>query len=218
MTHGTSSGYLAGCRLECCRSAHRARQKAFARRLKLNRGRSFRVDAQPVREHLRWLSRHGVGYKSVARTLGVSASNLAKLEGLWDGKGSWSNGPTKRVSRVLADRILALRPGDFDGGQKVNAASTWVLIDRLVARGWPKAELARRITGPQARCLQISRGLVRASTAAKVRRVYAELVGLAPVRVARNTRVTVRDPRGCELCGTPWRDHSLMDSCERRAS
>lgn len=75
------------------------------------------------------------------------------------------------------------------GGQKVPAGPTWRLLDELVARGWSKSELARRL-GLGSPALQFSRDRVRASTARAVEALHAELVQI-PV-VPKRTRWGVR--------------------------
>ena len=76
---GTNARYvLEKCRCEPCREAKRRYTKDLRARREAAGG-SVMVPIGPVRAHLRALSRQGVGYKSVARLVGCSSSNLYKI-------------------------------------------------------------------------------------------------------------------------------------------
>ena len=82
---GTRSGYVAGCRCDDCRAAHRDYNREWLRReARIRYGieppKPARwIDATEVREHLTWLQSIGIGRRLVARYSGVSASQITKL-------------------------------------------------------------------------------------------------------------------------------------------
>lgn len=186
--HGDYAKYVVErCRCDECRAANRAYE--------LRRSRAMRrpdenwhpyVDAGPAREHVEWLAGCGIGLKSLAKLSGVPHGSLSKL---MYGDSKRGMGPSRRVRPATAERIMLVMPNHAAGAQKFPAAHTWRLLDDLIGRGWPKAELARRL-GLQGPGLQISRRQVRASTARKVELLYGELVRLQVV--PRRTRWGLR--------------------------
>jgi hypothetical protein len=92
-------------------------------------------------------------------------------------------GEHARCLPETAEKILAVGKFDRSAGARVDAADTWRKIDELLARGWTRTAIAQRIISPNARALQIKREQVRASTAAKVAALYAEV--MAPVFARR---------------------------------
>lgn len=182
--HGSYVKYVVErCRCEPCRTANRAYE--------LHRRRSIQrpdaqwcpyVDADEAREHVEWLRSCGIGLKGLAKLSGVPHGSLSKLV---YGDPKRGMGPSRGIRPETARRILAVLPTHAAGAQKVPATYTWRLLDRLIAAGWTKAELARRL-GQQGPGLQISRNLVRASTARAVERLYDEVAGQpAPRRRSR---------------------------------
>jgi hypothetical protein len=76
----------------------------------------------------------------------------------------------------------------------VDSAEAWLIVDELLARGWWKAEIARRVTGPDALSLQMGDRQVFAGTLRILRGLQLEPV---PKRY--------HSPTGQWL--TPKRDH-----------
>ena len=209
--HGTNACYVLNrCRRpECVAAKTTYNRRLIARRVREGENGRLMVPVAAVKRHLRSLSKQGIGYLTVAELLGVAPSNLSKIAGQWDAsRTSWTSprGP-RRIHADLARRILAVTVSDVSGGQKIPAEPTWRLLDELIALGWTKSELARRITGPQAGGLQIRRTRVRASTARKVESVYREIRWYpVPKKGHRN----VPDPRSglrCRVCGDPLAEH-----------
>lgn len=171
--HGNYVKYVVErCRCEPCRTANRAYE--------LHRTRSIRrpdvewcpyVPADDAREHVQWLRSCGVGLKSIAKLSGVPHGSLSKLV---YGDPQRGMGPSRRIRAETSRRILAVLHSHAAGAQKVPAAYTWRLLDRLIARGWTRAELARRL-GQQGPGLQLGHRFVRAATARAVERLYAEV-------------------------------------------
>jgi hypothetical protein len=94
-----------------------------------------------------------------------------------------TTGETRCCAPETAEKILAVGKFSRSGGARVDAADTWRKIGELLALGWTKVAIARRIISPDALQLQLGRHEVRASTAAKVAELYAEV--MAPVFARR---------------------------------
>lgn len=189
--HGTHAKYaVERCRCDDCRRAQREYNRNRVRQLSRPDGvwRPY-VDAARAREHVAWLRTCGVGLKTVARLSGVAHGTLSKL---MYGDAARGMVPSRRIRPATEAKVLAVMPHDAAGAQKVPAAPTWRLLDELIGRGWSRAELARRL-GQQGPGLQVSRTSVRASTARKVERLHAQLIGVAVI--PRKTRWGVRPVR-----------------------
>lgn len=170
--HGTRSCYVhgpepgsrnGGCRCEPCKTANREAVRARAQRTA-----PAYVAAGPAREHLQFLSDHGVGLKQAARVSGVSHGTISKLM-----YGAPGRAPSKRIRHSTSERILAVTPADAADGGRIPAGPTWERLDDLIAAGVPKAELARRL-GQKGPGLQLSRNLVSARHARAVAAMHAE--------------------------------------------
>jgi hypothetical protein len=121
------------------------------------------VPAEAVRAHLKTLSRQGIGYKSVAAAADVSRTSLAKI----------LCGTRQQLRAQAARRILAIDRDAVADHAIVTAAPTWRLVRRLLAEGFTKTELARRL-GSKAKtpALQLKQQNILAKTAARVERFY----------------------------------------------
>ena len=176
--HGTKAKYvIERCGCEPCRQANRAYERARIHAMhRPDEAWVPYVPAGPVRRHLEALQAQGVGHKTVAQLAGLSASSVGKI--LYPSRYR-GMGTSKRVREETARRILAVTADQAAGAQKVPATPTWALLDDLIARGWTKSELARRL-GQNGPGLQVSRSTVRASTARKVEQLHAELKDQTP--------------------------------------
>lgn len=165
--HGTRARYVAArCRCDDCRRANReyARQRAVAR---ARDGWNGTVDAAPVLEHLRALSRQGVGYKAVADACDVPRSTLSRIRG----------GSKRNVRKSTADRVLAVTREAIADHALIAAAPTWRLIAQMQRAGFTRREIARRLLGHEAaRKLQIGRVKILARTALAVKWLHAEVM------------------------------------------
>lgn len=175
--HGTHAKYVVEkCRCEPCTKATRdyERQRVHA----INRPDETwvpYVPAGPARRHVRALMALGIGPKTVAKLSGVPHGAISKLL-YGDYKG---RRPSRRIRPETARRLLAVTPEMASGAQKVDAGPTWALLDDLIAKGWTRAELARR-RGQKGPGLQVRRTKVRASTARAVERLHAEIAATVP--------------------------------------
>lgn len=175
--HGTHACYvLDQCRCDFCREANAAYERSRAAWLSGVTPHPY-VDADPAREIVRKLNRKGMGLKTIASESGVAHGTLWKLI-----YGVPGRGPSERVRRSTLSRLAAVLEGiEFDDyqladGAKVPAREAWEIVDELVARGWSKAEIGRRITGPQAASLQMGRRQVTVSTLRTLRELMCEPV------------------------------------------
>lgn len=162
-----------GCR---CTACHTHYNETVRERRKLQAYGRFDdglVDAGPVREHLEFLHRHGLGFRRVAELADVSATVLRAL------RFGWQSGPQKgqlpkRVKRETAERVLAVEM-TFDAladHALVSSSGAIRRLQALVARGWSIAKLARELGMQQTNLCQLMR---RQSVAMRTHRIIAEL-------------------------------------------
>jgi hypothetical protein len=163
---GTNACYTL-CRCRCYRCAG----AGTAYRRKLEQEGPQTVDAEPVREHVRSLmapkvgSHSGVGLKQIVKVSGVSQGALWKLMYGDPNRG----GPSSKVRKTTADRLLAVTRKDAADGADVAAFQTWRKVNQLLDAGFCKAELGRYLTGnPTAKSLQLNRKRVSVANARKV--------------------------------------------------
>ncbi|MDO8308590.1 MAG: hypothetical protein Q7V58_09595 [Actinomycetota bacterium] len=192
--HGTYPAYvLDKCRCTPCRAARAAYERQRARRnaaAAFDPSYSRLVAAEPVREHLRWLASQDMGLKTVAMTGGIGHGTLSGIVYGKRGRNPVEHRPPRRrVTRDVADRILAVRPQPADGA-KVGATGTTRRLQALVALGWSQASLARRLGFHPANFTGLMRGeqaQVREGTRRQVVELYSELSTVpGPSKRARN--------------------------------
>lgn len=129
---GSRARYLRGCRCEPCRDAHRRYSKAYKHRTKADPNTGvpaapMRLDATPVREHVRALLASGWTKAAIQREAGLATSHCSHL----------LSGQYRTVHRRVAARLLdlePLRPVELDP----------VVVERLVAGGDWRALSATR--------------------------------------------------------------------------
>lgn len=168
--HGTHVRYVQGpdhnnwpgrgCRCDPCRQANTDYERQRAARVE-----PAYITATPARRHVQWLSRQGVGLKTIADTAGVSHGTLSKLI-----YGDRTRGmpPSRRIRPHTAERILAVTPSSAANGARTPAAPTWQIVDQLLARGWTKAAIAHAI-GQTGTGLQLGRRHVTRRNANAIR-------------------------------------------------
>jgi RNA polymerase sigma factor (sigma-70 family) len=173
--HGTRPRYVFGpderdapgpCRCEPCRAANRAYARERDRRVRAGRKRT---PATPVREHLEWLAAHGVGKRAVAAASGVALSAIDDLR----------QNRTRLVDQSTAEQILAVTPAALAPGALVDATAAHADVDRLLAAGWTRAAIAAAL-GSNTPALQLGRTRVKASTAARLAELVANLASSVP--------------------------------------
>lgn len=196
--HGSYVKYVVErCKCEPCKAANRAYEKRRVRAMaRPDEVWLPYVPAGRARRHVQQLMEQGIGPKSLAGLSGVPHGAISKLI-YGDYKG---RGPSKRIRPETEAKLLAVTVDQAAGAQKVDATPTWALLDDLIARGYPKAWLAKRILrNPSAMSLQISRNKVRASTARRVEALH-RLLGDRPGPGRKSPWIT-RRARGDKV---PW--------------
>lgn len=138
------------------------------------------IDAQPVRDHIHALRSAGIGNKRISELTGVSHNTIQVI---LTGRPERGTGPTKQVWRRTAEKLFALTVPDIPhsrvaGGAKVPSVGTRRRLQALVAIGYSRSELCRRLG------VQVSNGhrlfldshlVVNASTARAVAGLFDEL-------------------------------------------
>lgn len=227
--HGTYACYgLDGCRCWDCRQAVHRYERERIKRL-VGAVPATLVDAAPTRRRVRQLVAAGMSLKRIAKMSGVPHGALSKLV---YGDPRRRQRPTRRIRRETAERIAACPYSVADGGM-VPAAEARAIVDELVARGWLKKEIGRRITGNRTTAsLQVFKGpgkgqRVRAGNLRILRRLLGEhpahpRAGYEWRRVAASTPGVPAEkveapfrpapPAGklkCAVCGQLLAGHSL---------
>lgn len=185
--HGTNACYaLNHCHCDPCSKAHRTYENGR----RLYQGEFPRippplVDRGPARRHVKKLMAQGMGHKRIAEMAGVPASAVGAL--IW---GRYDRA-AKKIRRQTAEKLLAVTL-DLAGGAKVPGDEARAIIAELVARGWTKAEIGRRIAGPDAKALQIGRGPTVAVATLRTLRALLE----EPVPLRRGSRGNLYPPSG----------------------
>lgn len=162
----TGQDWHRGCRCEACRQAAATYNKILERRRL--KGIETLHDNTEAREHLKYLSAKGVGLRTVQQRSGVGRTTLHSI----------ISGRARRSRPETIAAILAVGTHVRAPGGRVDAGPTWELLEDMLRYGYTQAYLARRLGSVYARpVLQISRNLVRQSTADAVAELHAELVG-----------------------------------------
>ncbi len=169
--HGTRVRYVAGrCRCEPCRAANAAYQRGRDEAKRAG-GWNGLVSARRSRAHLVMLSAAGIGRRTVADISGVALATLLEVK----------LGRKRRVRAATERSILRVTREAMTDARLVPAREAWALLDELLERGFTKTDLARRL-GSKGKmpALQLRRDFVTARNAARVRRLYRELVAAPP--------------------------------------
>lgn len=162
--HGTHEKYKAGCRCLPCRAAN-ARYKAARARARASGSWNGLVPADAARKHILKLSRQGVGRRAIAAASDVAEKVIFRIR-----SGSQSN-----IRKRTEDRILAVSNQAPSDSALIRADATWKQIKALLADGFTKAELARRL-GYRSPALQIGKIMIQARTAARIDRLFRVLM------------------------------------------
>ena len=175
--HGDRLRSMAGCRCDACRQANGRyeRERQAARKAGDWNGC---VPASKARAHLAALSAAGVGRRTVGDVCGVADVVLVEVIA---GRKTNIRARTERAILAVTEQAAADRA-------YIDGASTWRMLDELLADGYSKATLAREL-GYQRPALQLRRDRVTARNAYEVARMYARL-RFCP---ARETLALLRD-------------------------
>lgn len=141
--HGSVNCYtMDRCRcLPCAAAAQDARRKR-ARGIAYGTWQPY-VDVEPVREHIRMLMEHGIGWKRIADLAGVSQNAVNSALYRRSGKKNQS----RRINARSAAAILKIQPTWelLSPDAHVNPTGTERRIQALVSIGWSQADLAKQL-------------------------------------------------------------------------
>jgi hypothetical protein len=143
--HGERAKYVVEkCRCGLCRASTREYERQRTRDKAMERWGMKEprlVDSTPAREHLARLAEYGIGWKHAADLAGVSRTVVGRLRGYNSGR------PANRVRPETLRRILAVEasPRTANPGALVDALGSGRKLRSLVALGWTRSELGRRI-------------------------------------------------------------------------
>jgi hypothetical protein len=107
------------------------REKAIALRDSMNAAdpvssARMLVDATPVRRHLRSLASAGATSCGIALAAGISSAQVQYL----------MRGQSRRTANRNAKAIMSLRPGELPTSDRIDAAASWAMLDRMLAAGF----------------------------------------------------------------------------------
>lgn len=162
--HGTRARYKAGCRCLLCRAAN-ARYEAERAQARAAGDNNSLVAADAAREHLLRLSREGVGTDAVSAASDIATSVIWRIRSRL----------SVSIRRRTEEKLLAVTKDALSDSAVVSARPTWRQINALLAEGFTKAELARRLNY-KTPCLQFGKKRILARTAARVDRLYRLLM------------------------------------------
>jgi hypothetical protein len=201
--HGTTGRYERGpdehdvpgrgCRCADCRRANADAKREQDRRRAA--GVQPYEDAGPARAWVLVLKEYGIGWKRVAALAGVSAGMVDKL--------LYGDPPTRQVRPEAAAALLAVWPvlDNLADTAIIDSAGTRLLLQALVAGGWPQRWLARRLGWRWASfsTVMARRDHVAAGTAKAVVALYRDLRGQQPPQDTAAQQRAVSNAR--ELAG-----------------
>lgn len=162
--HGSRQRYVAGCRCLLCKAANARYETTRAKDRTSGRWNDL-VPAKAARKHILKLSAQGVGRRALAAASDVAERVIANIR----------SGKQVNVRRSTEERLLAISNQAPSDGALIRANVAWRQIKRLLAEGFSKAELARRL-GYQSPSLQLGKKRIRARTAARVDRLFRMLM------------------------------------------
>lgn len=162
--HGTRLKYLAGCPCLPCRAAN-SRYESDRARARRNGDWNGLVSADAARKHILRLSKQNVGRRAVSAASDVSATIIAQIK----------CGRRTQIRQRTQDRILQVTKLAVSDAALVPAHNTWRQIRTLLAEGFSKAELARRL-GFRTPALQLGKDRILARSAVRIDRLYRILM------------------------------------------
>jgi DNA-binding Xre family transcriptional regulator len=216
--HGTRAMYVADhCPCTPCRDANRAYENNRMRQNLYGRWEPF-VDAGPARAHVRACMAAGIGTRRICALSGVSR---AAVTGLLYGK-QRPGKPTVPSARIRPDvsaKLLAvpIGTGSLAPGMCVDATGTHRRLQALIAIGWSRAELGRRIeVTPQNFTSLMTTEQVTVRTAAAVRALYDELSMQPRTATDHRIRVSINRARNSAAAAgwappLAWDDEDIDD-------
>jgi hypothetical protein len=161
--HGDRLRYMGGCRCDLCRAANSRYECERARARKAGDWNGI-VPAVRARAHLKKLSRQGVGRRAVQAATDIADSVLFKIR----------SGERSQIRARTERKILAVNKAVAGDRSLVCAAATWRLINDLLAEGYTKTFIAKRM-GYTRPALQVGKSQVTVRMAADIVKIHKEL-------------------------------------------
>lgn len=143
--HGTRNAYVVDkCRCADCTTAATTYERKRRHSIVYGRYDVGRVDAEPVRAHIRFLMENGVSVKRTAQLTGLSTSTVGSI--IW-GRHERGHDPYPRVFKETAEKILAVKPTleNMAAGHVIDGTGTSRRLQALVAIGWSQSRLGERL-------------------------------------------------------------------------
>ena len=147
------------CGCEPCKKGRTEAARVYRRQQAYGTYDSGLVDAAPVRKHVLMLKRSGIGWRRIAELSGVNTGTVDRL--IYGRRDPARNGEQlKRVSRVSAEKLLALRPNPalMSDRTMIPAKGTQRRVQALVARGWMQSRIAERVGMDRIKFADMMRG------------------------------------------------------------
>jgi transcriptional regulator with XRE-family HTH domain len=150
------------------------------------------VDAEPARLHIKALQAAGLGLRRISELSGV---NRKVLQWVMTGRSERAQPPSARISARNARKIVAVPVPEVThrvaaAHQLVDAVGTIRRLQALVAFGYPRADLARRLGVAPSNATRLFRadsGRVTAGLARRVEDLFGQLqMAPGPSSRARN--------------------------------
>jgi superfamily II DNA or RNA helicase len=177
--HGTRTGYVKGCRCTPCTEANVEYNQGREAARQAGEATTDLVPAAPARGKLLVLNGRGASRNAMSRALDLNPKTIDEIMG----------GERKRVTPQVMQVILDLTMDDIvrvDAdmlGLRIDGAPTWVLLDDLIGRGFPKSWIASELG--VGKSLQMSRNLVTRANAQKVAALHERVGTLRAPRAQR---------------------------------
>jgi len=108
----------------------------------------------------------GIGRRAVADSTGVAGTIISLIK----------SGRRRKIRAMTEMKILTVNRQCLSDGAYVSSGTAWQQLEELIAEGFTKQELARRL-GSKAKVLSLQidahrSGKIRASSALKVNKLY----------------------------------------------
>lgn len=179
--HGNRTTYVVDrCRCLPCLDASIAWEKQ-RRRDRLYGRPTGRVDAEPVRRHVRYLMDHGTSYKTTAKRSGVPLTTLTQL--LYGRPDRRGHRPPYTCQAAFAEKILAVQPDPWllPDGCRMDAIGTHRRVQALVTQGWSQSQLCVRVGVDRSNWfIMMQAPTITAKRARAIRDLYEQLWDTPP--------------------------------------
>jgi hypothetical protein len=161
--HGDRMKYMGGCRCNECRRANSDYEK-MRQEARKNGDWNGIVSAKKASQHLLLLASQGVGRRSVGAATDIADSILTQIR----------NGTRKNIRARTERKILAVTVEAAADRALISAKATWKLIDKMLAWGHSKSDLARRL-GYANGAIQLGKETVTVRNAYEVSQLFNEI-------------------------------------------